>query len=389
MMLSVALVGSLAAGIAVAWVPGYWGLGIVQGCLLAIAVVWLFAARSWYFPVVSVFPVLIGVWGWLQMVCSGSVANYVTRRDALQWSFAALGFLLASQVLRGSAARSLFLTSMVWVCAAFSLLGVLQLYSAPGTVLWYWPMEGAYFGTFSYKNQFGAMLELAVPAALYVMLFKTDRFWTGLSVFLALFAGAVACSSRAAAGLVTAETVLLLLLAWRAGKIRLSALLIALPGLALLLAGVAYISVNEVAVTHYQDVHLDAIRKELMKATVAMIGKAPWSGYGLGTWSFVYPQYALFDNGRWANIAHNDWLEWMAEGGVVYAGSFAGMLVLSARKVLRHPWSLGVLSLGLHSWVDYPTRDSVIGIFWFVMAGALAAASLRSKRDASEPPAEA
>ena len=49
---------------------------------------------------------------------------------------------------------------------------------------------------------------------------------------------------------------------------------------------------------------------------VRMAQSHPWFGIGLGTWPIVYPSYALIDTGSFANQAHNDWLQWTAEGGI-------------------------------------------------------------------------
>ena len=299
---------------------------------------------------------------------------------------AAIAFLIASQALRHTQARVVFLAIVMWAAGIFSLLAILQMYSAPNLCLWLFPVDPSSVGTFLYKNQFAAMLEMAVPIALYATFFKPKWFWWGLAVFLALFAGSIASASRAGATLVLLESAVMLTLAWRGGKIRLAAVLIAVPGTLLLLGGIAVIAGSDMAFQHFQEMH-DSTRQELVKSTLAMNKDEPWTGYGLGTWSVVYPKYATFDLGRWANAAHNDWLEWWSEGGLVFVGSFAGLFILLARRALQHPWSLGIFSICLHSWVDYPTREPVLAILWFSLAGALAAATSVERRASETTPA--
>ena len=54
-------------------------------------------------------------------------------------------------------------------------------------------------------------------------------------------------------------------------------------------------------------------------------------GFGLGTFETVYPHFALFDIGLIVNHAHNDWLEWAAEGGVPLALALLSLAVWAAR----------------------------------------------------------
>lgn len=383
MWLAAALAWSIAAGIAVDWWPRFAGTAVLYVSVLATAGVCVWTGRAWRFPVAAVFAAVIGLWGWLQVAASWSVAPFATRAGALEWSVAAAAFLAACQILRGSSARWFFLDLVMWMSVVFSVQAVVERYSAPSLVLWMFPAGlSSPFGTFSYKNQFAAMLQLAVPIALFRMLFKADYFRGGAAL-LALMAGVIASGSRAGVGLVAAECVAVVFLAWRAGKIRLAVLLGGLPVAAALLAGIAALAGNEMVFGHYKDLRSDAVRVEFVKATVSMIKNEPWVGYGLGTWSFVYPKYAVFDNGLWSNVAHNDWLEWTAEGGFVFAGSFAALLLALGRKAHRHPWSLGVFALAVHSWVDYPTREPVVAVMWFCIAGGLAAASMRSEREGS------
>ena len=41
----------------------------------------------------------------------------------------------------------------------------------------------------------------------------------------------------------------------------------------------------------------------------------PIAGHGIGSFPYVYPAFARFDNGYFVNHAHNDWLEAFADGG--------------------------------------------------------------------------
>jgi len=59
-----------------------------------------------------------------------------------------------------------------------------------------------------------------------------------------------------------------------------------------------------------------ANRREMLESALRMARERPWMGFGLGTFQFVYPAYAVTDFGLFVDHAHNDWAEWVAEGGL-------------------------------------------------------------------------
>jgi hypothetical protein len=85
----------------------------------------------------------------------------------------------------------------------------------------------------------------------------------------------------------------------------------------------------------------------------AMIHDRLWAGLGLGTWSAAYPAYASYDDGTFVNQAHNDWLQWGAEGGLPFpsvAASGGG-----ADSPPRYPLDLG-------HWIDRGVPPRPVGL---------------------------
>lgn len=371
---AIALGIAILLGILLAWTPRFWSVAVLNSAILLTATGWLFWNRNWNVPKAALLAIVIAGWGWLQLALFGSAARSSTRAVALEWTIAAIAFCLATQIFRHKKARNVFLALVLWGGAIFSAMAILQMYSSPNEALWLFaiPPHQQAVGTFLYKNQFAAMIEIAMPIALYWAL-KKERRSAGLFAFLILFAGAIASGSRAGASLVIVECLTVALLALKSGKLRLSHILVGLPVFLLLLVAVGLIAGSDSAFAHFQEVRPDAIRQELLKSTLQMYKGEPWSGYGLGAWSTVYPQYATFDIGLFANAAHNDWAEWAAEGGIVFVGSIFVLSVLTLRPAVRSVWGLGVIAIMLHSWVDYPTQEPVLRVLWFCMAGALLA----------------
>src|SRR5262249_31651978 len=112
-----------------------------------------------------------------------------------------------------------------------------------------------------------------------------------------------------------------------------------------------------------------------------MIRDGPLTGFGLGAWSSAYPRYASFDDGTFANQAHNDWVQWAAEGGVPF---FAMMLAIASWSVLPaicSTWGIGMLAVVVHAVVDYPFQQRPqLAVFFFAMVGAIFSAGARNSR---------
>jgi O-antigen ligase len=108
-----------------------------------------------------------------------------------------------------------------------------------------------------------------------------------------------------------------------------------------------------------------------------MIAARPWSGYGLGTYAQVYPEYAVFDTGRTVDHAHNDWLEWTSGGGFFFGALWFAVAASASISAWRSRWGVGVVGCFLHAVVDYPFARFGISAWLFILLGILASDGLR------------
>ncbi len=213
----------------------------------------------------------------------------------------------------------------MWAITALAVAATLQLYVTPGKLFGMIPVADSVVGTFFYKNQFAAMMELAAPIALWKV-FEGEVVAGGLC-YAAMFAATLASGSRAGVLLVSlgvsgfsdsdgcappnaGE------IACRNCRDRAAARWPALPwwlaprGLA---AGLRSGTRLRCAETYW-------------RSTLKMIPLHPWFGSGMGTWPIVFPRFATFDSSIYVNEAHNDWAQWTAEGGIPFTVLLAALV---------------------------------------------------------------
>ena len=108
-----------------------------------------------------------------------------------------------------------------------------------------------------------------------------------------------------------------------------------------------------------------------------MIAERPLAGFGLGTFARVYPAYARFDLGAVVEHAHNDWLEWAAEGGIFYALAWFALAISVVKPAVRSIWGIGVIAVFLHALVDYPFARFGVSAWTMALIGTLGADEMR------------
>jgi O-antigen ligase len=314
----------------------------------------------------------LGLWGWLQLALDGTVYRHATLERTLDLCALSALALAACAALDQVAARRRLIEALAWIGSAVAVVGVLAYYNSPGKILWLWP--AAYpdtWGPFLSRNNFAQFLELCLPPALWLAVVQPQA-WRYAGMAAAMLAAGLISASRAGAALLVGEAVLIL---WWTGRLRTRwAAVFGLAAAALAVAGGAE--------TLWGRLRFSPVlgeRGELYRSSLRMIAQRPLQGYGLGTYRWVYPEFARFDSGYAIEHAHNDWLEFAAEGGVGFALLWA---VLAARllRVLREQlWGLGTVALFLHALVDFPLTRPGVSAWAFILIGAI-------ERTRAQPP---
>jgi O-antigen ligase len=367
--LATALGVALLAGIMVAWTPRYWAICVAVGSVSVVAAIWALLARDVALPFQTILVVPLTAWGTLQLATHQTLVRWPTLLASIAWIMGGVSFVLGSQILKGRRNRKAFLDLMMWAAAALAVAATFQLYVTPGKLLGMIPVADSVVGTFFYKNQFAALMELAAPIALWKV-FEGEVLPGGLC-YAAMFAATLASGSRAGVLLVSMEFLVFLILMVVRRRMPVKSIAAIVAVVLVLMAGAALVAGTEKIRSRFEERNPFALRRNLLEATMKMIPQHPWFGSGMGTWPLVFPRFATFDSSVYVNEAHNDWAQWTAEGGLPFTVLLAALVLSLMRPALRSVWGLGVISVIGHSFVDYPLREPVLMFLFFTLAGAV------------------
>ncbi len=345
--------------------------------LFTLAACWCYLSTD---PGMKLMPglplVAILSWGFFQLAVGGSVYRFATLQGSLRGAALAATAWVSCRTFGSPERRTEFLRALAWFGALISVASVLAYFTSPGKILWM--VDAPYpdvWGPFLSRNNFAQFLELAMPAALWLGLREMEGDLLYILFAAMMLASGLASASRAGSAILLLEAAAVLWIRRKSQRVRRMALgLVFGTILFAAIPGIGHLAGRLRDPDPYQG------RREIARSTGAMIASRPWVGFGLGTFTAVYPAYALFDMGNRVEHAHNDWLEWAAEGGIPYAGVWMALAIWAVRPAVRSVWGIGVLGCFLHGVVDYPFARFGISAWIFVLIGMLARTDLREVR---------
>jgi O-antigen ligase len=131
-----------------------------------------------------------------------------------------------------------------------------------------------------------------------------------------------------------------------------------------------------------QVAELAGLRVDVLRDSPAMLVERPVLGWGLGTFEHVYPQYRSFYTNHVVQHAHNDYLEFLLETGVVgFTAVLWFVLVLlrsgwkqlpqwktSLTGVVKIAAMAGCIGILVHSIMGFNLRVTPNAALFYVMA---------------------
>jgi O-antigen ligase len=316
----------------------------------------------------------------------------------------------------GSAAWRRFGLAVLVFAGSLGLFAILQFASGQGGIYGkFGGSDESVFGPYGNLDHYAGLMEMLVPVAVLYIFGRKHRLslaaW-GLLVFAAVVAVASLLLSGSRGGLIalSVETVIVIALCgWGVRGIEGRRLPMAV-GAAILAAALLFSWVDPGRVSERLGVVLKvgsptwvdwiASRKSYAMDSLRMVRDHPVLGVGLGSFETAYPGYQSLPGDEWVDHAHDDYVEAIAETGVV-----GGMLILSAVALFlrlafadlgyRLRSGIGWIQLGsaigccgllVHSFFDYNLHIPANAAWFAVLAGLSSAENPTSQSKHSPSP---
>ena len=359
-----------------------WGLFILQAASAVLLVDWaLDQMRSSRVNIrwSPLFPAMIAFAGLMciQLLPGVSAYWHATFSQLLLYvSYGILCFLLVQTLTRSREVRTLG-TALAIYGSAVALFAVLQNLSAPTKLYWLrTPRFGGWiYGPYVNHNHYAGLMEMLIPVPL---VFAFSRFgnqrerWIAASAAAFMAATIFLSGSRGGMIAFAVEIAIFLALVFRERRKQNIAILLS-AFLFIALAMIVWTGGHEVKsriATFAADKHSDIatdIRLQIDRDILHMFRQRPALGWGQGTFAGVYPRFRSFYTDSLVNAAHNDFLQVLAETGIIGFGIMIWFLAVTLRHALRKSskWAsnmngaisvvaiLGISGMLVHSLVDF------------------------------------
>jgi O-antigen ligase len=317
---------------------------------------------------------LLGI-GLAQLILHLTANPYLTRAELLKLVSYFIVFFLTAQAFRGRADLVRLVWFLVFLGFAVSLLGIIQHFTAEGKIYWFREVTsgGDPFGPYVNRNHFAGFVELVLPVGLALLVFRglhRDAFsMVGLLTVVPLGALILSGSRGGIVSLAFELGVLALLARSRKRPEGPRIAAIAIVGLAAA-ALIAWLGAGQ-AIERFSKVRAGDVllerRTTMFRGALHIFLDHPITGAGLGTLVAVYPRYETGYDGKVVDHAHNDYVEILAETGILgglCCAAFLWILFQEARRnfeaeqghfsrALHAAAITAVGGLLLHSFVDF------------------------------------
>ncbi|MFA4991646.1 MAG: O-antigen ligase family protein [Candidatus Omnitrophota bacterium] len=286
---------------------------------------------------------------------------------------------------------------IVMLGAGLSVFGIIQ-YLGGAAASW-WDIRDFLSSVYVNHNHFAGLLELCVPLCVGLALGEKDggkRLLYVYAFFMMLLAFILSMSRGAWFSLMFSMPVLLALL-YKKNFIKKRTFI-----LFFIFVVIGFLFIKKTApdlflgrMASYRNLDLEG-RLDIWKGALGIIKDNPLLGTGIGTFAHHFPRYRPEGLNLFANYAHNDYLQLASESGIVSLLAWLYMLFVIIRKGIRTYLlsesnfkkvvslgiSAGILSMAVHSMVDFNLRIPANAVLFTVLSGLLF--SLSSRRDNSD-----
>ena len=191
-------------------------------------------------------------------------------------------------------------------------------------------------GTYFCPNHFAHLLEIVIPLCFALMLMSSAgvplRLLSGYGLVLSLPVMFLTQSRSGWIGTVVGLSTTICMIGARRGRKVFLITLLVVP-LIIAAAGVGLWMFSDIFRERILDAIHGNIRLRIWTDTLALIHQQPWLGWGAGSYQWVFPRFRTISEQMLFNYAHNEYLHFAADYGIIGLALFALVVLMACGKL--------------------------------------------------------
>jgi O-antigen ligase len=328
--------------------------------------------------------------GFVQLFLGVTPYRYFTQLELLRFGAYLILFFLSVQAFRTRSDLKKLAWFLILLCFGVSLFGIAQHFTSEGPIYWVRPLRagGDPFGPYVNRNHFAGFVELTLPIALAMLVFRgIQRDVYPLVGLLAIVPAGALILSGSRGGIVSFAFEIAVL--WLLARTRTSPDRSRFVGIAIVvfaaMALIVWLGAAK-ALERFASLHIGEVtmsrRVSMIRGAAHIFLDHPIDGAGLGALVAVYPRYETLYDGKLVDHVHNDYIEMLAETGLlggICGLAFLWILFRQARtcyaaeqghfsRALHAGAMAGLCGILLHTFVDFNLHIPSNSLLFLVMA---------------------
>jgi O-antigen ligase len=372
-----------------------WSLLVFQTGSVIVFLLWI--ALNWsrtrlQLDLATGVLLLFGCLSIIEIETHSTVNRYASQQELLKLIAYFLCFFLARQIFTSHESRKFTANTLIIFGSALATFAMVQNLQGNGRIYWLRATSSAtFFGPYANKDHYAGLLEMLIPFALVGAASSiAHRSQRVLFAFAAsvMIASVVLSGSRSGTAVAIFEVLIFSAVILPALRLRWRGLAFAILTASFALALVIWIAGQPLfqqaaawrgAVADPSFVN----RSQLTVDSFRLVKQRPILGWGLGSFSNMYPRVASWYGDQFVNAAHDDYLQVLVETGAVGLGLIllfiATVFSAGIKRFARAPTSvvsaalLGCCGLLLHSFTDFNMNIPANAAVFFTLCGLICA----------------
>jgi O-antigen ligase len=322
-----------------------------------------------------------------QLLAERTAYSFATAEAVRLWVALGIMGFLALQLFASAHIQNAFVRAMGTFAFLYAAFALIQDFTSKGKLYWTRIPEhgGSVFGSYVNHNHFAGLMEMLLPFPLMLALNpRSSNASRAIWGFVFVVCGTSIVLSQSRGGMIAAlvsvaVVIALLTLQPRHRKMAVvaSMCLLLATGAFLLLVG------NEQVANRWRDssgAESDLIRRSVSSDAVRMMAARPFIGWGAGSFANVHPRWKSLPTNRLAEHDENDYLETLAETGImggIFLAGFVVTLLWSGRSLRDFSFRrdlprlcgyAGCIAMLVHSAFDFNLRIPANAALFLVLA---------------------